>query len=467
MAYGLRIVAVASDGVRGVLPEEYPYLCPTGDAPKLARVLWECCHDLKNGGRPDLPARLRSRFVENFTSEAFAGNFIRVWREFGNEKQPRPQRDGVRDDALKVVVYLADQNPGFDRSYGISRMTQIMLGVLRGRNEVALEPVMSKSSRFEIGEGAAARILPWGTKNKITRLLTDHLSPLLLRREKTRAIYYYPKGYLPLLSRFVSPSVVTIHDTIIQYDEDNYPRWRRTWEYKYWSWMLRHTLKNADRILTVSLSSRDQIRNFMGRHNLPSKEITVSYEPCLYERIPQPRGGEKEDFVLHLASVEPHKRTTHLIRWWVELERQGIELPPLHLVGNVPREAAEMLTRTSRVLRSPFLPDDELQDKYRKARALVLPSEIEGFGLPALESYYLGTPVCYVKGTSVEEVLSPAIRKGGFDLSDPLSLVRALEEVLALGEDEIHDCGLILRREYAASRVAEKMISVFQSLAPR
>ena len=105
--------------------------------------------------------------------------------------------------------------------------------------------------------------------------------------------------------------MVTIHDTIIQYDEDHYPRWRNRWEYAYWAMMLKHTLRRADRILTVSESSKAQIHAFMDRHGIPRKDITVTYEPCLYERIPQPEAPEKENFVIHLASCEPHKRTAH------------------------------------------------------------------------------------------------------------------------------------------------------------
>ena len=136
---------------------------------------------------------------------------------------------------------------------------------------------------------------------------------------------------------------MTIHDTIIQYDEDHYPKWRSRWEYGYWARALKHTLRNADSILTVSESSEAQIRPSWMRHRIPSKEITVTYEPCAYEELPQPVETEKENYVIHLASVEPHKRTAHLIRWWHEAESTGRNLPTLHLIGNVPPEVAPLL----------------------------------------------------------------------------------------------------------------------------
>jgi glycosyltransferase involved in cell wall biosynthesis len=258
---------------------------------------------------------------------------------------------------------------------------------------------------------------------------------------------------------------VTIHDTIIQYDEDNYPLWRNSWEYGYWALMLKHTLRKATRILTVSEFSKKQIHEFMERHRIPVKEITVTYEPCLYEKIPQPVAPSKENFVIHLASCEPHKRTAHLIRWWYEAEAKNPNLPELHLIGSIPQEVMPLLASARTIVRRPFLEDSALQTAYRTARALILPSEIEGFGLPALEAYYLGTPVCFVKGTSVEEILAVGTDKGGFNLYSAESLFAALDEVMRMSAEDVRDCGLILRKTYAAEKVAEKMVDAFRAVA--
>jgi glycosyltransferase involved in cell wall biosynthesis len=99
-----------------------------------------------------------------------------------------------------------------------------------------------------------------------------------------------------------------------------------------------------------------------------------------------------------------------------------------------------------------------------EARALILPSEIEGFGLPALEAYYLGTPVCYVKGTSVEEVLKVSTSHGGFTLDDSESLFSAVSQVMSISPQEVRECGLKLREVYAAEKVIERMMAVFQQV---
>ncbi len=365
---------------------------------------------------------------------------------------------------ISISVYLADQNPGYDRSFGISRMTQVILEALEDSGKVDLEAVVSRTSQQAPESVRQVHMLPWGTRGKTVRLLTDHMHPLFHNGGKAPDLYYYPKGYLPLLHRLCRPTVVTIHDTIIQYDEDHYPDWRRRREYAYWARMLKHTLRHADQVLTVSENSKRQIQAYMARHGIPRKDMTVTYEPCVYERLPQPENPTKSSHVIHLASREPHKRTAHLVRWWHEAENLGRDLPPLHLIGNVPPEVENLLASARTIVKRPFLNDAALQSAYQHARALILPSEIEGFGLPALEAYYLGTPVCYVKDTSVEEVLAVATAKGGFVLEDMESLFTALDEVLAMPPEEVRECGLKLRETYAAEKVVERMLSVFRDV---
>ena len=366
---------------------------------------------------------------------------------------------------INLSIYLADQNPGHDRSFGISRMTQVVLEALQATGRVELGTISSRTSQQAPEHVGDAMILPWGTRRKWVRMLTDHLHPLYTRPVDGANVYYFPKGYLPYCNGWATPSVVTIHDTIIQYDEDHYPEWRSKWAYRYWARMLRHTLREADRIMTVSQCSKRQIEDYMQRHGLPAKEITVTYEPCLYESVPQPVDVVKENYVIHLASLEPHKRTAHLIRLWRDAENRGLQLPTLHLIGSVPVEVMPLLASARSIVKRPFLEESALQDAYLKANALILPSEIEGFGLPALEAYYLGTPVCFVKGTSVEEILGVATSKGGFDLKQAQSLFKALDQVMAMSAEEVQACGLKLRETYAAKKIANRMIEVFDSVA--
>jgi glycosyltransferase involved in cell wall biosynthesis len=313
-------------------------------------------------------------------------------------------------------------------------------------------------------EGATAMVVPWTTRGRVSRVMTDHLHPVW-RPGGQPDVFYFPKGFLPRLHAMCSTSVVTIHDTIIQYYADHYPEWRTEMEYRYWASMLKHTLRHADGILTISEAARGQIREFMERHGIPAKPITVTFEPCIYESMPQPVSPAKDNYVLHLGSREPHKRTAWLIRQWAEASRTRTDLPKLHVVGRVPEEVRELAGSCPQVERLPFLDDKALQRQFERARALIFPSEIEGFGLPAVEAYFLGTPVCFTRGTSIEEVLEDASSCGGFNLGEPASLFTALDEVLALPPEQVRQWGLLLREKYAARVVADRMVEVFHEVS--
>lgn len=366
---------------------------------------------------------------------------------------------------LTITAYLADQNPGHDRSLGISRMSQVILDELAKRDDVTLQVVSSLSSLQGPSSGAALKILPWSTRSKPMRVVTDHLHPILSWYSESPDILYFPKGFLPRFKLLKAPHVVTIHDTIIHHYWENYPGWRKSSEYSYWSQMLKSTLLKADAIFTVSQTAKRQILAFMEAHGIPEKHITVTYEPCFYERHAQPINPAKGDSVLHLSSREPHKRTQDLIQWWSQRSVVDPELPILELVGRIPPECVPIVSTHNCFRLHGFLSDDKLCHVMGKARALILPSEIEGFGLPALEAYYLGTPVCFTRETSIREILEESTSTGAFDLDCPESIWPALKEVLAMPPEEILRIGLELRDRFAARKIVERMMDAFHEIA--
>ena len=343
-------------------------------------------------------------------------------------------------------------------------MTEVILDDLKRREDVKISLITSHSSLGAGMEGVDEIRLPWSTRSHVLRVLTDQFHPLAGLGRGDSVIHYFPKGFLPLTSALCRPCVVTIHDTIIQYYSDHYPKWRKRLEYRYWATVLRHTLSNADAIMTVSESSRRQIEAFMVRHGIALRPIHVTFESCVYENVPQPEAPEKGDYVIHLASREPHKRTAQLVRWWVDHPRRANGLR-LHLIGKVPDEVAGLAGTCERIVVRPFLDEPVLQEAISRARALAFPSEIEGFGLPAIEAYYLGTPVCHTRATSVEEVLAVATTKGAFIQDDADSFFNSLDEVIAMPAEEVRACGLKLRETYATAKVAERMLEVFRNVA--
>jgi alpha-1,3-rhamnosyl/mannosyltransferase len=84
------------------------------------------------------------------------------------------------------------------------------------------------------------------------------------------------------------------------------------------------------------------------------------------------------------------------------------ELPGVHLTGGVS--------------------DDELAALYTGARALVFPSDEEGFGLPTVEALACGTPVVASDGAALREVLGDrATFVPGDDLAELLATAEQVQ----------------------------------------
>jgi glycosyltransferase involved in cell wall biosynthesis len=361
---------------------------------------------------------------------------------------------------LKVAIYIADQNPARDRSLGITGYTDGLIRALLERNDLELRAIGSVSSYAPpLPEGDIQR-LPLPTDNPFGRVITDNLHPVFCGTGGD--IWHYPKGHLSLLKRPRRPVVGTVHDLIAQYCADHYPDARSGFAYGYWSYVLKRSIPRFDLVLTVSEFSANAIREFCDRFHLRCPPIQITYEGSLLEKTAVPNAA-KGNIVLHLASQEIHKRTSTLLDFWKNLQSTEKDLPTLKIIGPLldsDRRSAESL---SNIEISGRLPRPELEAEIANARALLFFSEIEGFGLPALEAYLLGTPVAYVSATAVEEILGGGT-PGSFSLASFESFRAALREVLQLNECTVSQKAEELRKRFSWSNCAAHTVAAYQSL---
>jgi glycosyltransferase involved in cell wall biosynthesis len=96
--------------------------------------------------------------------------------------------------------------------------------------------------------------------------------------------------------------------------------------------------------------------------------------------------------------------------WQLLLRRSTRSLPRLHIVGLdahqrdiLTRRAASLGILTDVVL-DPYLDSKRLDGLMRAARAMVLPSRYEGFGLPVLEAMRQGIPAAISPDPALREV---------------------------------------------------------------
>lgn len=148
------------------------------------------------------------------------------------------------------------------------------------------------------------------------------------------------------------------------------------------------------------------------------------------------RYGIKRPFLINVGIPERRKNIDGLIAAWALLSTQMREQYELVLVGDITaaqRASLESLCEQSGLPKSAiriagFVPATDLAKLYSLARAAVMPSLAEGFGLPLLEAMRCGCPALGSNVTSIPEVVGH--RDLMFDPNSPADIAERLQIVL-------------------------------------
>jgi glycosyltransferase involved in cell wall biosynthesis len=138
-------------------------------------------------------------------------------------------------------------------------------------------------------------------------------------------------------------------------------------------------------------------------------------------------------YLLFLGTLEPRKNLGALLDAYQRLRDRMPGAPRLVVAGRTTSKATEWLARmeapplAGHVQYVGYVRDEERESLYAGARALVMPSLDEGFGLPALEAMSAGVPVVASNRGSLPEVVGDAGVL--IDPTDIASLSHALERL--------------------------------------
>jgi glycosyltransferase involved in cell wall biosynthesis len=217
-------------------------------------------------------------------------------------------------------------------------------------------------------------------------------------------VFHAPAYTAPLWG--ARPLVVTVHDVSYARHPEWYPYRidpvRRAF--------YRASARRADRILTDSLFSRDEIAAAFGidRDRIDVVPLGVSARFTPDPAVP------REPFVLHVGDLHPRRNLAMLLDVVMGLRRTEPACAGLRLVlAGTDRGLLEALTRQARgdpgtLLHAGTPDDDQLIGWYRRAAVFAYPSRYEGFGLPPLEAMACGAPVLASTAGSVPEVVGDA-----------------------------------------------------------
>lgn len=241
---------------------------------------------------------------------------------------------------------------------------------------------------------AAFAPTPTAVQNPLWRILwQQHLLPVRLRQHHADALYAF--AYTAPLSCPV-PYILNVHD-VIALEHPEYCSWRNRLQMQA---LLPRSIRRATICVASTQHGADAIMRTL---NVPARRIRVINlgvdEPFFATPAPCPDALKQRPYLLFVSNIEPKKGLDTLLDAY-EHVAEHLDLD-LVIVGRAAWKAASTLKRL-RVWRRPGrlfwfqqVTTAQLPAFYQHALALVMPSLVEGFGLPVLEAMAAGTPVIH------------------------------------------------------------------------
>jgi glycosyltransferase involved in cell wall biosynthesis len=331
------------------------------------------------------------------------------------------------------------------RDFGIGTYIRGLLGGLAGLDRFELQALVLPGDEVLLPAGvtttaSAATHYSFGELTAVRRAISTAKPDL----------FHAPHYVVPLFPP--RATVVTIHDLMHLTRPEHATPAKRA----YARWMIGRALRLSARVIAVSEATKREILAFGPEWSGKVEAIPNGVEERFFLE-----GEEKNaeaPYLLFLGNDKPHKNLDGLLSAWPRVQAAH---PGLSLVlagvkpGRTLPEGAEA---------AGWVPDADVPPLIAGARALVLPSFAEGFGLPVLEAQAAGTPVACSDLAALREAAGDAAVY--FDPHDVDSIVAGIERILR--DEELRNVlkkrGRECALQFTWSRVAERTARIYEGV---
>lgn len=297
-----------------------------------------------------------------------------IWRQWG-DRIPT----GIDRVCLAYLEYFRERSRAVVQFRGFHH-------ILAERSSVQLFDLLQHgSSRFRM---------------KLARILA---ASLMRRETSAQGRLYLNVGHTGLNSAYLGPwtreqdirPVYLIHDLI----PISHPQYCRPGEAARHRQRMSNALTSARGIIVNSKDTAREVERFASLENLPLPPCAVAWLGT--EEIGQvERRLSANPYFVMIGTIEARKNHMLVLQVWTELvDRLGDAAPELIIVGQRGWEAEEVIGRldnpgplAGKVRELGRCSDAEMLGLVAGARGLLMPSFVEGFGLPLMEALEIGTP---------------------------------------------------------------------------
>lgn len=227
--------------------------------------------------------------------------------------------------------------------------------------------------------------------------------------------------------------------------------------------LLRELGRTADRFVAVSEAARQAVADAL--HCPPGfvANLSQAVDVAGAAQGPLPQGLATGGYFLFVGALERRKNLLGLI----DAHARSGTRRPLVLVGPDGAATDEVMRRSAMaagVVRLPFQPRGVVLQLIAGARALVLPSLAEGFGLPVAEAMALGTPVLASSGGALEEVAGGAgLLVNPLDIASMARAITRLDDDAALREALVR-AGRRRAEAFAPPAYADRLLDCYREV---
>jgi glycosyltransferase involved in cell wall biosynthesis len=309
------------------------------------------------------------------------------------------------------------------------------------------------------------------------RRLVRHFRSLEHRRERYDVVHDNQSlswGVLQLQRQGI-PLVATIHHPIT-WDRDialaHAADWQQRLLIRRWHGFLRmqtQVVRRLRHIVTVSERSRRDICEAFGIEPHRVRVVPNGIDTDIFRPLPDVE-RDPWQLITTASADQPLKGTQHLIPAFATLCQQFPRLRLIFVGRPKPGGTTEQLIRQlgvgERIEFRHGISADEFRELYARSAVAVVPSEYEGFGLPAGEAMACSVPVVATDGGALPEVVGDAGRIVA--ARNPASLAQAIGELLNHPEERDRLGRLGRQRmleRFSWARAAESLSDLYRQVS--
>lgn len=298
--------------------------------------------------------------------------------------------------------------------------------------------------------------IPWHTVQEQIRFKEQ------IEREKLDLMHF---PYFSFPAFYSGKFIVTIHDLII----DHYPTGKATslplpiyyLKRQGYKFITKQGIRRAHGIIVPSKATKDEL---IKHYHANPEKIDVIYEGF----DPLINGTRKKtklvsnNYILYVGNAYPHKNLPSLLAAFCKIRlNRKVDLVCIGKDDYFYRKIKKNHPEGVYFLHG--IDDSALYEYYKGALCLVIPSFMEGFGLPLIEAMNLSCPVVASS--------TPALQEIGHDAAfyfDPNSVSGMADSINHLLDDKnVREknikAGLLRSREFSWEKAIKKTLEVYES----